>query len=162
MTTYFAVLTRPNCEPQVAARLRDRSFHVYFPQCLPQSLRYARPTRMPRPFLPGVVFVRDDQRGTMEIERVSGVVCVQPVGSSLEPRHIPSLVIDLMKAREDGQGFVQLGVAAPMSVTGLLRADTATKSWFALLFRQMKGETRFSVFISLLERGDLELVKEAA
>lgn len=148
---FFVAHTLPNCEERAASALQYLSCEVYMPRYLRCVRRARRVQSVPRPLFPRYLFVADDGRGVSHIKRAAGVSDV--VRAGLEPIRVAQRIVNQVMAREDDDGFVQLGDKAIFQPDEHVQVN---EDWFGVpvsaIFRQMKDETRAIVAMSLLGR----------
>ena len=94
---WFAVHTRPGCEPAVNRLLRDKGFETFYPYLLVmrwrrlQAGRSQRQEEVKRPYLPRYMFARCGREHVGIVNRVVGVSTVVHING--EPLRIPDTVM---------------------------------------------------------------------
>lgn len=149
MQGWGVVMTKPNCENIAQDNLLKQGYGCYFP-CF-QALQGVRLVK--RPLFPRYIFAFIDKfwysiRGTRGVSHIL-------MGDN-GPASIPQTVIDSLRAREDGNGFIVLGKTKPLperfSKGDLIRAVEGPLVGFDLIYEGMKDVERVKVLTTLLGR----------
>lgn len=100
MGSWLVINTKPNSEKTATAALSAsyRNFDVYYPQMLRRISHAGRVRDVERPFLPRMIFVRDDGSQIRAICSAPGVSSVMRFGS--EPAVLKCWVLDEIRKRE--------------------------------------------------------------
>lgn len=100
MGSWLVINTKPNSEKTAQAALSAsyRNFDVYYPQMLRRISHAGRIRDVERPFLPRMIFVRDDGSQIRAICSAPGVSSVMRFGS--EPAVLGDWVLDEIRKRE--------------------------------------------------------------
>lgn len=106
---WYLVKTKPLNEPRVNARLAEAGYETLFPRILKKDRRTGQ--KVPRPFFPTYLFVRFDIEQTRTIRYTRGVAKVVSFGPL--PEEVNPEIVEAVRGRMDGEGFVQL-VQAPV------------------------------------------------
>lgn len=100
MGSWLVINTKPNSEKTAQAALSAsyRNFDVYYPKMLRRISHAGRVRDVERPFLPRMLFVRDDGSQIRAICSAPGVSSVMRFGQ--EPAVLKSWVLDEIRKRE--------------------------------------------------------------
>ena len=150
--SWYVVQTQAHAENKAAAHLLRQNFGVYLP-CYQKLRRHARRSEVvAAPLFPGYLFVNVDRgvqrwRAIQSTLGVSRLVC-----NGDEPAAVSSSIVEVLKQREDQQGFVLLGQRARFLEGEKIRvADGAFADCFGL-FEGMRDDERVTVLLDLLGR----------
>lgn len=115
MPEWFAVRTQPRMEAKARFNLERQGFHVYLPQYLKTRSHARRVDRVVAPLFPRYLFVAVDRaiQGWRSIRSTFGVCDIVCAGD--QPARVPPEIVDELRAREDGRGYVTLLPAAHLS-----------------------------------------------
>ena len=114
---WYVVHTQPNREARADLNLRRQGFSTYLPRYVRRRRHARRHEMVARPLFPRYLFValdpaRDRWRA---IHSTFGVNHLVLAGE--EPLPVPDGVVDEIRARENGDGFVKLGLPGSPSLT---------------------------------------------
>lgn len=100
MDSWLVINTKPNSEKTATAALSasHRNFDVYYPQMLRRISHAGRVRDVERPFLPRMIFVRDDGSQIRAICSAPGVSSVMKFGQ--EPALLGDWVLNEIRKRE--------------------------------------------------------------
>jgi transcriptional antiterminator RfaH len=104
---WYAVHTHPRGEVKALEHLGRQGYETYLPRYA-RKIRHARKTeRVVRALFPRYLFVRLDltTQGWRSIRSTIGVADIVCLGD--QPTPLPDGVVDVLKAQEDAEGFVQ-------------------------------------------------------
>jgi len=107
---WYLVKTKPLNESRVAARLGEAGYETLFPRVLKKNRRTGG--TVPRAFFPTYLFARFALEELRTIRYTRGVARVVSFGA--EPEEVAPDIVEAVRARMDGEGFVRL-VRAPVS-----------------------------------------------
>ncbi len=149
---WHAVHTRPHHEAYAEVNLARQGFETYLPRYL-RRCRHARKTEMvPRPLFPRYLFVRLDSARDQwrAIHSTFGVNHLVLAGEI--PALVPDAVLTEIRAREDGKGFVKLGLAAGIAPGSPVRVTDGIFAEARGILERIAGEGRVAVLLGLLGR----------
>src|SRR5690349_9957807 len=109
---WYVVHTQPQHETRADFNLRRQGFRTYLPRYL-RNRRHARRTELVvRPLFPRYLFVALDLACDRwrNIQSTFGVTHLVVAGEAPVP--VPDGVVDAIRAREDNEGYVRLGLPA--------------------------------------------------
>lgn len=115
MLEWFAVRTQPRMEAKAQFNLERQGFDVYLPRYLKTRSHARRIERVVAPLFPRYLFVAVDRalQGWRPLRSTIGVCDVVCAGD--QPARVPAAVLDEIRAREDGHGFVTLVPSAHLT-----------------------------------------------
>lgn len=108
MGAWYVVRTKTGAEERAVWHLKNQGFDAYLPRYRKQ-IRHARKTQtVLRPLFPGYVFVCMDlgQQRWRAINGTMGVISLVQFGDT--PKPIPTAMVDLIRAREDAVGVINV------------------------------------------------------
>ena len=108
MGAWYVVRTKTGAEERAVWHLKNQGFEAYLPRYRKQ-IRHARQTQtVLRPLFPGYVFVCMDlgQQRWRAINGTMGVISLVQFGAA--PHPIPSAMVDMIRAREDAVGAINV------------------------------------------------------
>jgi transcriptional antiterminator RfaH len=155
MTTgaeWHLVHTQPNNEARADVNLRRQGFTTYLP-CYQRQRRHARRSDVVvRPLFPRYLFVRFDlgRDQWRSVQSTFGVSALVFAGE--KPAALPNHVVDEIRAREDGSGFVVLGLPAGLKPGSAVRLVDGLFADYQGVLERIADERRVSVLLSLLGR----------
>lgn len=150
--TWHAVHTQPHHEACAEINLARQGFETSLPRHL-RRCRHARKTEMvPRPLFPRYLFVRLDSARDQwrAIHSTFGVNHLVLAGEM--PALVPDAVVTEIRAREDGEGFVKLGLAAGIAPGSPVRVTDGIFAEARGILERIAGESRVAVLLCLLGR----------
>src|SRR5262245_28488387 len=105
---WFAVQTHAHSEAKAAGHLTCQGFSAYLPRYLKRRRHARRVEIVAVPLFPRYLFVKVDMmcqrwRAIHSTIGVTRLVC-----NGDQPASVPDVVVDAIKRRENGEGFVQL------------------------------------------------------
>ena len=159
---WHAVHTRPHHEDCAAINLSRQGFEIYLPRYL-RRCRHARKTEMvPRPLFPRYLFVkidsaRDRWRAIHSTFGVNHLVLAGEV-----PALVPDAIVTEIRAREDGDGFVRLGLPAGVGPGSHIRVIDGIFAEARGILERIASERRVAVLLGLLGREVRVLVPAAS
>jgi transcriptional antiterminator RfaH len=149
---WYVVHTRPNEEARAGHHLSRQSFSVYLPRYA-KTRRHARKIDVVvRPLFPRYLFIsldlaRDRWRSVQSTFGVVGLVM-----SGERPLSLPSEAIDAIRAREDVQGRVALGLPAGLGVGSRIKLLDGIFADHSGVLDHIADERRVAVLVQLLGR----------
>lgn len=149
---WYVVHTQPNNEARAEANLRRQGFATYLPRYLRERRHARRKDVVSRPLFPRYLFVgldldRDRWRSVQSTFGVSNLVMVgeKPICLSVD-------VIDEIRRREDGNGYVALGLPAGLKPGSMVRLVDGLFSDCQGMLERIADSQRVAVLLSLLGR----------
>ncbi len=149
---WYVVHTQPHNEGRAEEHLRRQSFAVYLPRYLRQR-RHARKSEIvSRPLFPRYLFVLLDltKDRWRSIQSTFGVSHLVTAGD--EPLHVPDRVVEEIRAREDSEGYVQLGLPAGVGPGSQIRLLDGVFADSKGVLERISDERRVAVLLQLLGR----------
>ena len=149
---WYVVHTQPNNEGRAELNLRQQGFITYLPRYL-RSRRHARRTEtVARPLFPRYMFVcldlaRDRWRSVQSTFGVS-----QLVFAGEQPLSLPEGVVDAIRAREGGDGYVALGLPAGIGPGSPVRLIDGIFADAKGVLERIADDRRVSILLKLLGR----------
>lgn len=149
---WYVVQTQPNAEAKAALNLRRQGFEVYWPRYLKQR-RHARKVDVAaKPLFPRYMFVAIDiaaqrWRSVQSTFGVARLVC-----NGDEPARVPDGVVDVIRAREDGNGFVTLDIKPAFAPGDKVRVVAGAFAESRGLFANLADHDRVSILLEMLGR----------
>jgi transcriptional antiterminator RfaH len=132
--------------------LKNQGFAVYLPRYLKRRRHARRTDWVAMPLFPRYLFVGMDLlrarwRAIRSTVGVADLVC-----SGGRPAPVPSVVLDAIRAREDGRGLVSLADAGRFARGDKVRIAEGAFSGLVALFECMSDEDRVVLLLDLLGR----------
>ncbi len=149
---WYVVHTQPHNEGRAEVNLRQQGFVTYLPRYL-RSRRHARRTEtVARPLFPRYLFVcldlaRDRWRSVQSTFGVSHLVI-----AGEEPLSLPDGVVDEIRAREGGDGYVALGLPAGIGPGSPVRLIDGIFADARGVLERIADDRRVSILLKLLGR----------
>ncbi|MGE3147534.1 MAG: transcription termination/antitermination protein NusG [Pseudorhodoplanes sp.] len=149
---WYVVQTQPQCEQRAEINLRRQGFTIYLPRYL-RSRRHARRTEVvARPLFPRYLFVgldmaRDRWR---TIQSTFGVSQMVLAGDS--PVAVPDEVIAEIRARENEDGYVKLGLPPGVGPGSAIRLIEGIFADSRGVIDRIADDRRVAVLLKLLGR----------
>ena len=144
--------THPHCEIKASVHLGRQGFATYLPRYLKRRRHARRVEQTAAPLFPRYLFVSIDlaTQRWLSIDSTIGVnrlICNGDV-----PTPVPQPVIDAIRRREDGNGFVQL-IRRPQFAPGdKIRVIEGALYGCCGLYEGMSSHERIAVLLDLLGR----------
>src|SRR5262249_14458956 len=105
---WYVVQTQANAEHKAVGQLGRQGFATYLPRYLKRRRHARRVEIVPRPLFPRYLFVSIDV-GVQRWRSIYSTIGVSTLlGANDEPLPVAGEVVDSLKRREDGAGFVKL------------------------------------------------------
>ncbi|HLN10911.1 MAG TPA: transcriptional activator RfaH [Xanthobacteraceae bacterium] len=149
---WYVVHTQPHHEVRADTNLRRQGFATYLPR-YQRTRRHARRTEtVVRPLFPRYLFVaidvtRDRWRA---IHSTFGVSHLVQAGD--EPLSVPSGVVEEIRAREDGEGLVRLGLPPGIGPGTPVRLIDGIFQDARGVLERVADDRRVAVLLALLGR----------
>ncbi len=149
---WYVVHTQPHHEVRADTNLQRQGFATYLPR-YQRTRRHARRTEtVVRPLFPRYLFVaidvtRDRWRA---IHSTFGVSHLVQAGE--EPLSVPSGVVEEIRAREDGEGLVRLGLPPGIGPGSPVRLIDGIFQDVTGVLERVADDRRVAVLLALLGR----------
>lgn len=149
---WYVVHTQPNGEARADLNLRRQGFATYLPRYARRRSHARRQELVKRPLFPRYIFVgldlaRDRWRA---IHSTFGVNRLVLAGE--EPLPVPESVIDEIRAREDGEGLVALGLPAGVGPGSRVRLVDGIFADAKGVLERIADDRRVAILLELLGR----------
>jgi transcriptional antiterminator RfaH len=149
---WYVVQTHAHAESKAIAHLARQGFEVYLPRYLKRRRHARRIETVSAPLFPRYLFVTIDMmcqrwRAVRSTIGVSRLVC-----NGDDPVPVADAVIQPLRAREDGQGFVLLRPRPQFALGEKVRVLDGVFTDCLGLFDGMKDSDRVAVLLDLLGR----------
>jgi transcriptional antiterminator RfaH len=149
---WYVAQTHPHAEVKASEHLRRQGFGIYLPRYLKERRHARRADRIAAPLFPRYVFVSIDlaTQRWLSIDSTFGVTKLIRNGDV--PALVPQHIIDELKYREDGNGFVPL-IRRPRFAPGdKIRVVGGAFSDCCGLYDGMSSRERVAILLDLLGR----------
>jgi transcriptional antiterminator RfaH len=149
---WCVVQTHTHAENKAALNLERQGFDTYFPRYLKRRRHARRVENVPAPLFPRYLFVGFDEASGRwrSIQSTLGVSHLVRNGES--PAIISARVVDELRSREDGKGFVELSLPSKFVQGESIRViDGVFGSCFGS-FDGMVDRDRVAILLDLLGR----------
>ena len=149
---WYVVHTKPNEEARAGYHLARQRFGVYLPR-YSKMRRHARKTeRVVRPLFPRYLFIALDlaRDRWVSIQSTFGVVGL--VMSGEQPAPLPTEAVEAIRAREDADGHVALGLAPGLGIGSKIRLLDGIFADHSGVVDRIADERRVAVLVQLLGR----------
>lgn len=149
---WYVVHTQPNGEARADLNLRRQGFATYLPRYARRRSHARRREVVKRPLFPRYLFVgldlaRDRWRA---IHSTFGVNRLVLAGE--EPLPVPEGVIDEIRAREDGEGLVALGLPAGVGPGSRIRLVDGIFADAKGVLERIADDRRVAILLEMLGR----------
>jgi transcriptional antiterminator RfaH len=149
---WYVVQTHANAELKTTQHLARQGFGFYLPRYLKQRRHARRIETVPAPLFPRYVFVAVDMaaqrwRAIRSTIGVSDLVCAGDAPAPVAPA-----IIDGLRQREDGRGFVRLEPRPPFLRGERIRVVDGVFSTCLGLFEGVADRERVAILLDLLGR----------
>lgn len=151
MGAWYVVRTKTGAEERAVWHLKNQGFEAYLPRYRKQ-IRHARKTQtVLRPLFPGYVFVSMDlgQQRWRAINGTMGVISLVQFGDT--PKPIPTAMVDLIRAREDAVGVINVAPDGLKKGDRVRVREGAFADYTALL-EEVSDEKRVILLLDLMGR----------
>jgi transcriptional antiterminator RfaH len=149
---WYVAFTQPNNEGRAEVNLRRQGFTTYLPRYL-RTRRHARKTEtVAQPLFPRYLFVRFDvtRDRWRSVSSTNGISHLITAGEAPVP--ISEEIIGAISAREDGAGFVRLGLPAGVGPGSSVRLVDSIFADAVGVIERVADDRRIAVLLSLLGR----------
>lgn len=149
---WYVVHTQLNGEARAELNLRRQGFRTYLPRYL-RSRRHARRTQMvPRPLFPRYLFVALDLACDRwrSIHSTCGVSQIVLAGE--RPVPVPEGVVEQIRAREAGDGYIALGLPSGVGPGSHVRLIDGIFADAKGVLERIADDRRIAVLLELLGR----------
>ncbi len=149
---WYVAHTHVHAEAKAASHLLRQGFPVYLPRYLKRR-RHARRTELvAAPLFPRYVFVSVDRTRDRWRSIRSTIGVAHLVSHGDEPAVLPADVIDRLKAREDGEGFIRLDPAPKFAPGDRVQVTEGVFDACYGLYEGMADAMRVTILLELLGR----------
>jgi transcriptional antiterminator RfaH len=150
--SWYVVQTHPHSETKATAHLERQGYLVYLPRYLKRRRHARRIEIVSAPLFPSYLFVRIDilSQRWRSIQSTIGVVRL--VCSGEGPAVLPAAVVDELKNRHDGAGFVQLSLRPGFKPGDRVRVVDGPFTTCLGLYEGMADRERVAILLNLLGR----------
>jgi len=149
---WFVAHTQPHAEAKATAHLNRQGFEIYFPRYLKRRRHARRVETVAAPLFPRYLFVAVDLAAQRWRSIYSTVGVHRLVCNGDEPSAVPDGVVEALKSREDGNGFIKLDRRPPFRGGDKIRVlDGVFSSCFGL-FEGLAERERIAILLDLLGR----------
>jgi transcriptional antiterminator RfaH len=151
-THWYVVQTQPHRENQAEVHLRRQGFTTYLPRYL-RTRRHARRTEtVIRPLFPRYLFVALDVARERWRSVHSTIGVSQLVVAGDDPLPIPNGIVEEIRAREDGDGYVALGLPAGVGIGSKVRLIDGIFADAKGVLDRIADDRRVAILLELLGR----------
>ena len=149
---WYVVHTQPNGEGKADLNLRRQGFATYLPRYARRRRHARRQEVVKRPLFPRYLFVgldlaRDRWRAVQSTLGVNRLVL-----AGEEPLPVPDGVVDAIRAREDGDGLVALGLPAGVGPGSRIRLVDGIFADAKGVIERIADDRRVAILLELLGR----------
>ena len=149
---WYVVHTHPHAEAKATAHLSRQGFDIYFP-CYVKRRRHARRIEtVTAPLFPRYLFVAIDLNAQRWRSICSTVGVSRLVCNGEDPSPVPVGIVEALKNREDGNGFIKLDCRTRFHVGDRIRVLDGAFSSCLGLFEGMAERERIAILLDLLGR----------
>jgi transcriptional antiterminator RfaH len=149
---WYVVHTQPNGEARADLNLRRQGFATYLPRYARRRSHARRHEVVKRPLFPRYLFVGLDlaRERWRAIHSTFGVNRLVLAGE--EPLPVPDGVVDDIRAREDGDGLVVLGLPAGLGPGSRIRLVDGIFADAKGVLERVADDRRVAILLELLGR----------
>lgn len=149
---WYVVHTQPNREARADLNLRRQGFATYLPRYVRRRRHARRHEMVARPLFPRYLFValdpaRDRWRAVHSTFGVNHLVLAGD-----EPLAVPGGVVEEIRARENDEGFVKLGLPAGIGPGSQVRLIDGIFADAKGVLERVADERRVAILLQLLGR----------
>lgn len=149
---WYVVHTQPNREARADLNLRRQGFATYLPRYVRRRRHARRHEMVARPLFPRYLFValdpaRDRWRAVHSTFGVNHLVLAGD-----EPLAVPGGVVEEIRARENDEGFVKLGLPAGIGPGSQVRLIDGIFADAKGVLERVADERRVAILLELLGR----------
>ena len=149
---WYVAQTHPRAEAKAAWHLRRQGFTIYLPRILKQRRHARRIDRVAAPLFPSYLFVSIDMTTQRWLAVDSTIGVTRLVRDYERPAPVAQQIIDTLKRREDGNGFVQLEHRPRFAPGDKVRVIGGALCDCCGLYEGMTGQERVAILLELLGR----------
>jgi transcriptional antiterminator RfaH len=151
-SAWFVVQTQINAEAKAARNLVQQGFEIYLPRYLKRRSHARKIEKVAAPLFPRYLFVRIDM-ATQRWRSVQSTFGVSHlVLNGTDPARVGQNVLGLLKAREDGNGFVTLDQRPKFVLGEKVRILAGAFAENFGLFDGLADRDRIAILLDLLGR----------
>lgn len=149
---WYVVNTKPHEEVRASYHLARQGFKVYLPRYAKMRRHARKVDTVARPLFPRYLFVALDLAldRWRSIQSTFGVVGLVMLAE--RPAPLPSGVVEAIRARENDQGHVRLGLAPGLGVGSRVRLIDGMFADHGGVLDRIADERRVAVLVQLLGR----------
>jgi transcriptional antiterminator RfaH len=149
---WHVVQTQVNGEAKASENLCRQGYEIYLPRYLKRRCHARKVDFAAKPLFPRYMFVAIDTatQRWRSIQSTSGVSRLVTNGD--EPAVVPEGVVQALKAREDGRGFVKLDARPAFTPGDKVRVLAGAFMDNAGLFNGVADHDRVSILLDMLGR----------
>jgi len=149
---WFVVQTQVNSEAKAARNLLRQGFEIYMPRYLKRRSHARKIDKVAAPLFPRYLFVRIDMatQRWRAIQSTFGVSHLVLNGS--DPARVGEKILDVLKAREDDNGFVKLDQRPKFALGEKVRVLAGAFAENLGLFDGLADRDRVAILLDLLGR----------
>ena len=151
-TRWYVVQTHAHAETKAVAHLARQGFTAYLPRYLKRRRHARRIETVAAPLFPRYLFVTVDMLCQRWRAIHSTVGVVRLVCNGDDPVAVADAIIENLRQREDGQGFVKLGERPRFTAGDKIRVLDGVFNDCLGLFEGMRDKDRVAVLLDLLGR----------
>jgi transcriptional antiterminator RfaH len=149
---WYVVQTQPHCEAKAILNLGRQGFDAYLPRYEKRRRHARRIETVAAPLFPRYLFVTIDMaaqrwRSIQSTIGVSRLVC-----NGEDPAVLADAIVDGLRSREDGRGFVQLDARPRFAIGERVRIVDGIFATCLGLFDGISDGERVAVLLDLLGR----------
>ena len=152
MKRWYATYTQPRHEGLATENLLRQGFDVFFPKYLKRRSHARKIDIIPAPLFPRYVFVAfdADEKGWRVIRSTRGIVDL--VRNGLDPVSVPDSIIEEIRSRQDGDGFVVISRHLKLARGERIRIEEGPFMAYEAIFESQRDDERVKALLSLLGR----------
>jgi transcriptional antiterminator RfaH len=149
---WYVVQTHPHAETKASWQLGRQGFETYLPRYLKQRRHARRIEIVPAPLFSSYLFAAVDMASQRWLAIDSTIGVKRLVRNGNHPAAVPVSVLEILKRREDANGFVQLDHRPNFSPGDeVCVLGGAFQDCFGL-YEGMSGRDRVAILLDLLGR----------
>jgi len=149
---WYVIQTHVNAEAKAARNLVRQGFDIYLPRYLKRRSHARKIEKVAVPLFPRYMFVWIDvaTQRWRSVQSTFGVS--QLVLNGADPAPLAPQVVNCLRAREDGDGYVQLDQRPKIALGAAVRVLTGVFAENLGLFDGMADHDRVAILLDLLGR----------
>ncbi len=151
-TRWYVVQTQVNGEAKAAQNLLRQGYEIYLPRYLKRRRHARKVDFTAKPLFPRYMFVAVDMatQRWRSIQSTFGVARL--VSNGDHPATVPEGVVQALRAREDGKGFIRLDSKPAFAYGDKVRVLAGAFMDSAGLFNGLADHDRVSILLDMLGR----------